>query len=109
MIDGVTILKQYDFTLSTSLIIILSILTGIFFFFLIKMFWFDMKPEANLIPLIWGVIIGLLAAFYLKSDDSSPCRYDVLIDNSVSVNELYKDYEILKVEGKIYTITLREK
>lgn len=109
MIDGVTILKQYDFTLSTSLIIILSILTGIFFFFLIKMFWFDMKPETNLIPLIWGVIIGLLAAFYLKSDDSSPCRYDVLIDNSVSVNELYKDYEILKVEGKIYTITLREK
>ena len=109
MIDGVTILKQYDFTLSTSLIIILSILTGIFFFFLIKMFWFDMKPEANLIPLIWGVIIGLLAAFYLKSDDSSPCRYDVIIDNSVSVNELYKDYEILKVEGKIYTITLREK
>lgn len=109
MIDGVTILKQYDFTLSTSLIIILSILTGIFFFFLIKMFWFDMKPEANLIPLIWGVIIGLLAAFYLKSDDSSPCRYDVLIDNSVSVNELYKDYKILKVEGKIYTITLREK
>lgn len=109
MIDGVTILKQYDFTLSTSLIIILSILTGIFFFFLIKMFWFDMKPEANLIPLIWGVIIGLLAAFYLKSDDSSPCRYDILIDNSVSVNELYKDYKILKVEGKIYTITLREK
>lgn len=109
MIDGVTILKQYDFTLSTSLIIILSILTGIFFFFLIKMFWFDMKPEANLIPLIWGVIIGLLAAFYLKSDDFSPCRYDVLIDNSVSVNELYKDYKILKVEGKIYTITLREK
>lgn len=95
--------------MSTSLIIILSILTGIFFFFLIKMFWFDMKPEANLIPLIWGVIIGLLAAFYLKSDDSSPCRYDVLIDNSVSVNELYKDYKILKVEGKIYTITLREK
>lgn len=33
MIDGVTILKQYDFTLSTSLIIILSILTGIFFSF----------------------------------------------------------------------------
>lgn len=109
MIDGVTILKQYDFTLNTSLIIILSILTGIFFFLLVKMFWFDMKPEANLIPLIWGVTIGLLAAFYLKSDDSSPCRYDVLIDNSVSVNELYKDYEILKVEGKIYTITLREK
>ena len=109
MIDGVTILKQYDFTLSISLIIILSILTGIFFFLLVKMLWFDMKPEANLIPLIWGVTIGLLAAFYLKSDDSSPCRYDVLIDNSVSVNELYKDYEILKVEGKIYTITLREK
>lgn len=109
MIDGVTILKQYDFALGTNLIIILSILTGIFFFFLIKGFWFDKAPEANLIPLIWGVTIGLLAAFYLSSDDSSPCRYDVIIDDSVSVNELYKDYKILKVEGKIYTITLREK
>ena len=110
MIDGVTILKQYDFALSTSLIVILSILTGIFFFFLIKGFWFNMESGVvNLVPLIWGVMIGLLAAFYLKSDNSSPCRYDVIIDDSVSVNELYKDYEILKVEGKIYTITLREK
>lgn len=29
MIDGVTVLKQYDFALGTDLIIILSILTGI--------------------------------------------------------------------------------
>lgn len=110
MIDGVTILKQYNFALDTSLIVILSVLIGIFFFLLIKIFWFDMASGVgNLVPLIWGIMIGLLAAFYLKSDDSSPCRYDVIIDNSVSVNELYKDYEILKVEGKIYTITLREK
>ena len=107
MIDGVTILKQYDTSLSIESIIFFSILAGIiaFFFMLIL-------PGPTLLPLslVFGVIIGLTIFVNLKSENNIPnYYYDVIIDNSVSVNELYKDYEILKVDGKIYTIALREK
>ena len=31
-------------------------------------------------------------------------KYEVILDDSVSMNEFYDKYEILNVEGKIYTI-----
>lgn len=107
MIEGITVLKQYNVFMSIGLIIFLSVLFGIIAFLLVTML-----PGQNLLSLnlAFGAIVGLIFFVSMKSDNSSPCyHYDVIIDDSVSVNELYKDYEILKVEGKIYTITLREK
>lgn len=34
-------------------------------------------------------------------------RYDVIIDDNVTLNEFQSKYEIIKVEGKIYTIKER--
>jgi hypothetical protein len=35
--------------------------------------------------------------------------YQVIIDDSVSMNEFIGTYNIIKQEGQIYTVTLREK
>jgi 4-hydroxybenzoate polyprenyltransferase len=107
MIDGITILKQYHFVLSIGLVILISVLLGI----LAALIFEAMVPGPSSLSLdlICGLIIGLVAFACIESENTPNDYYDVIIDNSVSVNELYKDYEILKVDGKIYTIALREK
>lgn len=37
--------------------------------------------------------------------DKYETRYQVIVDDSVSMNEFQSKYEIIKVEGKIYTVT----
>ena len=39
---------------------------------------------------------------------SFPERYEVIIDDSVSFNEFQEHYEIIKQNGKIYTVEVRE-
>lgn len=59
-----------------------------------------------------GAIIGLvflgisILLSWIVIDDSinSAPTYKVLVSDSVSMNEFYGKYEILSVEGKIYTI-----
>ena len=34
--------------------------------------------------------------------------YSVMIDDSVSMTEFYDRYDVLKIQGKIFTITERE-
>lgn len=35
-------------------------------------------------------------------------EYQVIIDDNISINEFYDKYEVVKVEGKIYTIREKE-
>lgn len=111
MIDGVTLLKQYDVSLSIGLIIFFSILIGMLGFLLIlgKEIIYGADQYSVSISIIMGIIIAVICFSLLKSENTPNIHYKVIIDDSVSVNELYKNYKILNVDGKIYTITLREK
>ena len=40
-------------------------------------------------------------------EDKYETRYQVTVDNSVSMNEFQDKYEIIEVEGKIYTVRER--
>lgn len=110
MIDGVTILKQYDASLSIGLIIFFSILIGMLGFLLIlgKEIIYGTDQYSVSTSIIMGIIIAVICFFLLKSENTPNIHYEVIIDDSVSVNELYKNYEILNIDGKIYTISLRE-
>lgn len=49
--------------------------------------------------------IGIFLSGVVASETFCPIpTYKVLVDDSVSMNEFYDKYEILNVEGKIYTI-----
>ena len=48
---------------------------------------------------------GMLIGFGIDELNQQPeTHYQVIIDDSVPMNEFYKKYEIIEVEGKIYTI-----
>lgn len=59
---------------------------------------------------IAGIFVGMFSLFIFAH--ARPAKiiptYMVLIDNSVSMTEFYDKYEILEVQGKIFTITERE-
>lgn len=59
---------------------------------------------------IAAIFVGMLGLFIFAH--AKPAKtittYSVMIDNSVSMTEFYDRYDVLKVQGKIFTITERE-
>lgn len=59
---------------------------------------------------IAAIFVGMLGLFI--SAHAKPAKtintYSVIIDDSVSMTEFYDRYDVLKVQGKIFTITERE-
>lgn len=57
-----------------------------------------------------GIIVGMLSLFIFVH--AKPAKtitiYSVIIDDSVSMTEFYDKYEVLDIQGKIFTITERE-
>ena len=66
--------------------------------------------------MIGGVIFGLifigvgifLSALVIKEATDPEITYKVIINDSVSMNEFYAKYEVLNVDGKIYSIQERD-
>lgn len=57
------------------------------------------------------IIIGMCACMVcasIKTDKIVSTKYQVTIDDSVSMNEFLDKYEIIDQEGKIYTVKERE-
>lgn len=69
--------------------------------------------EGNLGATMIGLVLVGIAVFlsWVVIDEtinpSSP-TYKVLVSDTVSLNEFYNNYEILGVEGKIYTIEIKD-
>ena len=59
-----------------------------------------------------GIILGLLCGFLLGMGYEVPTKYEshyqVIIDDSVLMNDFLDKYEILDQEGKIYTVRERD-
>ena len=57
-----------------------------------------------------GIFVGMLSLFIFVH--AKPAKtintYSVIIDDSVSMTEFYDKYEVLDIQGKIFTITERE-
>lgn len=67
--------------------------------------------EGSLDVVIIGLLfmgIGVLLGGIIIDKTMNPSHtYKVSVDDSVSLNEFYSKYEILNVEGKVYTIRPR--
>ena len=57
-----------------------------------------------------GIFVGMLSLFIFVH--AKPAKtintYSVIIDDSVTMTEFYDKYEVLDIQGKIFTITERE-
>lgn len=110
--NGVIILNSYESLTNFSSILLISILCAWFFvvaivalFALLKYGCNSWKEPAFLvICVVLTIVCGCLIP-----KDKYETRYQVTVDNSVSMNEFQNKYEVIGVEGKIYTVRERIK
>lgn len=111
--NGVTILNSYEYLTNDanilgSIILCMGFLVSsiIMFITLLKYKFREFRIEyAILIVLI--VLTIIVGCFIPKKKYET--QYQVTVDDSVSMNEFQNKYEIIKVEGKIYTVKERVK
>ena len=51
-------------------------------------------------------ILSMLFAFIFAC--AQPIQYDVILDNSVNYNKFIEKYDVIEVNGKIYTVQLKD-
>ena len=108
--NGVTILNSYEYLTNFDSILLMSILCVwllaaaiITLFALLKHGCDSWKEFAILVICVaLAIVCGCLIP-----EDKYETRYQVTVDNSVSMNEFQNKYEIIEVEGKIYTVKER--
>ena len=108
--NGVTILNSYESLTNFGSILLMSILCTWFLaaaivalFALLKYGCDSWKEFAILVVcIVLFIICGCLIP-----EDKYETHYQVTVDNSVSMNEVQNKYEIIEVEGKIYTVRER--
>ena len=108
--NGVIILNSYESLTNFDSILLISILCAWFFavailalFALLKYGCNSWKEPAILVVcVILCIVCGCLVP-----EDKYETHYQVTVDNSVSMNEFQNKYEIIEVEGKIYTVRER--
>ena len=108
--NGVIILNSYESLTNFGSILLMSILCAWFLaaailalFALLKYGCDSWKEPAFLvICVVLTIVCGCLIP-----EDKYETHYQVTVDNSVSMNEFQNKYEIIEVEGKIYTVRER--
>ena len=110
--NGVIILNSYESLTNFGSILLMSILCVWFLaativapFALLK---YGCDPWKEFAILIVCVVLFIICGCLIP-EDKYETHYQVTIDDSVSMNEFQNKYEIIEVEGKIYTVRERVK
>ena len=108
--NGVIILNSYESLTNFDSILLMSILCAwslaaaiVALFALLKYGCDSWKEFAILVV----CVVLFIVSGCLIPKDKYETRYQVTVDNSVSMNEFQNKYEIIEVEGKIYTVRER--
>lgn len=109
--DGVIILNSYE-TLTNASGIFFVFVWGLVFAVLTLCFlYLFIKDNPSISTAIFIIIAGALAVILFCNipEKKYETHYQVMLDDSVSMNEFQSKYEIIEVEGKIYTVKERVK
>ena len=108
--NGVIILNSYESLTNFGSILLISILCAWFFaitiialFALLKYGCDSWKEFAILVV----CVVLFIVCGCLIPEDKYETRYQVTVDDSVSMNKFQNKYEIIEVERKIYTVRER--
>ena len=108
--NGVIILNSYESLTNSGSILLISILCAWFFAVAILALFALLKYGCNswkeptflVICVVLTIVCGCLIP-----EDKYETHYQVTIDDSVGMNKFQDKYEIIEVEGKIYTVKER--
>ena len=108
--DGVTILNSYESLTNFGSIFIMIALCVWFFAVVVLVLLSLLKdgcdPWKGLVSLIICVVLTIVCGCLIP-ERKYEIHYQVTVDDSVSMNEFQSKYEIIEVEGKIYTVKER--
>ena len=108
--NGVIILNNYEYLTNFGSISLMSILCVWFLAAAIVSLFILLKNKCNsqkeFVILVIGGALSIICGCLIP-EYKYETRYQVTVDNSVSMNEFQDKYEIIEVEGKIYTVRER--
>ena len=115
MLEGINVLNTYEIVnpewsrkMSFAVVLALTTLYGIAL--ILYVFRDKESVKQAFVPTMIGILFTLFSmvasiyGFTHLPQNKYQTRYNVIIDDSVNFNEFQSKYEIIKVEGKIYTI-----
>ena len=106
-VEGIQVLNTYVTKSPDLAEVILVSIFGLFILVCGIALFVDKETEAGIFCTIFGAIIVLISIFGY-TDRVQETHYDVLIDSSTSLTEVYDKYKIDGKDGDIYHLILRE-
>ena len=108
-VDIVNIIQNYDYTWGFyGPAIILAILGA--FLILVGVIYFSEDGGMAIVSIAMGIVL-LFAGVYgsaIAKEAPSDIHYQVIIDEDVNMKDFTKKYDIIEVQGEIYTVALKE-
>lgn len=108
--NGVIILNSYEILTNPSSIFLYLVWGCVFTALAIALsYLFIVDNYSSTSTAIYAIAAGALAVILFCNipEKNYETRYQITIDDSVSMNEFQSKYEIIEVEGKIYTVRER--
>lgn len=108
--DGVIILNSYEILTNTSSIFFVLVWGFVFTALALCLsYLFIADDYSSISTAIFAIVAGALAVILFCNipEKNYETRYQVTINDSVSMNEFQSKYEIIEIEGKIYTVRER--
>lgn len=105
--DGVTILNTIELTDASFGTVVILVITGVVFFILLFCMWLTSGSKVDNL-LFFLFVVDAIAAYQSENYKTVEIQYEVTIDDSVSMTEFNKKYEIVEQLGDIFVVKERE-
>lgn len=108
-VDIVNIIQNYDYTWGICGPAIIVGLLGVFSI-LIGFIYFSEDGGMACLAILLGVILLFTGLYGSANIQEIPTdvHYQVIIDENVSMKDFTEKYDIIEVQGEIYTVALKE-
>lgn len=108
-VDIVNIIQNYDYTWGIYGPAIIIAILGVFLT-LVGFIYFSEDGGISIVTIIMGITLLLTGIYGCANAEEVPSDvyYQVIIDEDVNMKDFTKKYDIIEVQGEIYTVALKE-
>ena len=108
-VDIVNIIQNYDYTWGIYGPAIIIGLLGVFLI-LVGFIYFSEEGGMSVLAILMGFVLFFTGIYGSANITEIPSDvyYQVIIDEDVNMKDFTKKYDIIEVQGEIYTVALKE-
>lgn len=105
MVEGITVLNKIAITGLPSWIMVSSVvILAIGLIVLVVSLLAEWPAWAAIVPIISAVLIFIICGIFKYTVKTGGYRYECIIDDSVSYNEVVENYKIVEQRGDIWVL-----